>query len=163
MMNTKSVEARDELIKRLHTELVGPSYIEEVIKTKPLQKYLCGILWPQNSSLAKEEDELTVLEGKETNKEEVESLAPLAKAMNPSAVGLSFLIDKLSAKVVLDVHFGMYQELGDKEHWERKVYKLEKHEIDFSIGVGKKQKAAIPNTTNIYLEWLVRPFGDTFA
>ncbi|WKU21122.1 DISARM system helicase DrmA [Priestia megaterium] len=162
-MNTKSVEARDELIKRLHTELVGPSYIEEVIKTKPLQKYLCGILWPQNSSLAKEEDELTVLEGKETNKEEVESLAPLAKAMNPSAVGLSFLIDKLSAKVVLDVHFGMYQELGDKEHWERKVYKLEKHEIDFSIGVGKKQKAAIPNTTNIYLEWLVRPFGDTFA
>ncbi|MED4182090.1 DISARM system helicase DrmA [Priestia megaterium] len=162
-MKIESVEVRKELLKRLHTELVGPDHIKEVIKTKPLQKYLCGILWPQNSSLAKEEDEINRSEGKETNKEEIELLAPLAKAMNPSAIGLSFLIDKNSPKVKVSVNIGMYQELDDQEHWERNAYKLEEYEIDFFLDLGKRKQILVPDTTNIYLEWLARPFGDTLA
>ncbi|MEF2093318.1 DISARM system helicase DrmA [Bacillus sp. CFBP9009] len=162
-MKNESVKVRKELFERLHTELVGPDHATEVLKTKPLQKYLCGILWPQNSSLAREEDEVNSLEGKETNKEEIEQLAPLSKAMNPSAIGISFLIDKNSTKVSTTVNFGMYNELADKENWERTPYRLTNYEIDFSTDIGKRKKVLIPNTTNIFLEWLARPFEDTLA
>lgn len=162
-MKNESVKVRQELLERLHSELVGPDDNKEVIKSKPSQKYLCGILWPQNSSLAREEDEVTSTEGKETHREASEFLAPLSKAMNPSAVGISFLIDKNSPRVRVNVNFGMYAEGADKDNWERTPYTLSDFEIKFNEEIGKRKKVLIPGTTNIFLEWLARPFEDTFA
>jgi hypothetical protein len=157
------VEVRDELVKRLRTDLVGPESLRELINVKPLQKYLCGILWPLNSSLTAEENETNTSEGKQTNLENMESLSPLAKAMNPSAVGLSFLIDKNNPVVTIDVDCGMYRELDDNDTWEREPFNLSSFEIDFSKVIGQKHNQSLTNNKNIRIEWLSRPYKDSYA
>ncbi|MFF2447467.1 DISARM system helicase DrmA [Neobacillus sp. NPDC058068] len=163
MINDK-VDVRKELLERLTTELVGPEYPEEIIKQKPLQRYLTGILWPINSHLANEENENNTSEGRDTNREEIETLAPLSKAMNPSAIGLSFLIDRHKPNVNVTVNLGMYEDLGDeKGDWKRKSFTLEKYEINFSKNLGKSSKQQIPKTPKAFLQWLARPYGEKIA
>lgn len=156
-------KVREQLIERLHCDLVGPEYPDEVIKIKPLQKYLCGILWPIHSSIATDEDDNKGVEGKLTNKEDVESLAPLANALNPSAVGISFLIDKKHPTVKVTVSMGMYKELGEKENWKRYSPNLSDFEINFSKNMKQKNREPILGASNVYIEWLSRPYGDTYA
>lgn len=162
-MSGEFVKVRKELVDRLETELVGPDHKDEIIQVKPLQKYLCGILWPMKSNLATLENETHSAEGKATNKEAFETLAPLAKAMNPSAIGLSFLVDQKNSEVSVTVRFGMYEDQGDKESWLRKSFELNNFKIDFSINTGKRQKQQIPDSKNIFLEWLVRPYRNLYA
>lgn len=158
------VGARKELLNRLNNELVGPEALDETLSIKPLQKYLCGILWPINSEVANEENDVVSGEGKDTNKEEIEMLAPLAKAMNPSAIGLSFLIDQKNTKVNVSVKFGMYETLGDNENWRRTDYNQFKNiSIDFSKLVGKRKTKQVTENKNIYLEWFARPYGSSLA
>lgn len=163
MINDK-VEVRKELLERLTTELVGPEYSEEIIKQKPLQKYLTGILWPINSHLAIEENENNTAEGRDTDREEIETLAPLSKAMNPSAIGLSFLIDRKMPKVKVTVKLGMYEDLGDEQKdWKRKPFILDKYEINFTDNLGHSSKQQIPKTPKVFLQWLARPYGEKIA
>jgi hypothetical protein len=161
-MSEEQVLVRDELLDRLQTELVGPDHPEENIRIKPLQKYLCGILWPMRSSLSEQENEHDHTHGKETHKEEFESLVPLSKAMNPSSIGLSFIVHRDFPRVRLTYQFGMYVDLGDKEDWQRKPYQDE-IEIDFSEKVGERVKNPISGCSSIVLEWISRPYGDGWA
>src|SRR5699024_4518682 len=124
-------KVRGELLDRLRYELIGPESQQEEIKVKPLQKYLAGILWPMKSGIATEEDEQDSMMGKGTSGENVEAIAPLAQAMNPSAVGISFLVDKKSPSCLVDVNVGMYEETTEN-HWKRNAYGLHNFEIDLS-------------------------------
>jgi len=159
----EQVEVRKELIDRLQTDLVGPESQVEMIRNKPLQKYLCGILWPTNSALANEENDSKESEGRGTSEEEPETLAPLAKAMNPSAIGISFLIDHTQPIVDVSVNLGMYHEEGEDDFWKRTPYQLSNFQVDFSKNVGKRNKQLIPDTYNVQIEWLSRSYGDTYA
>lgn len=163
-MPTEAVNVRRELLERLTVELVGPEDSEELIKQKPLQRYLTGILWPINSEIATEENENPSSEGKDTNREELETLAPLSKAMNPSAIGLSFLIDRNQPTVIVNVNLGMYQDIGvEKSDWKRIPCKLENYPINFSENIGHSKKKKIEDTPATYLQWLARPYGDKIA
>src|SRR5699024_4685045 len=148
---------------------------QEEIKVKPLQKYLAGILWPMKSGIATEEDEQDSMMGKGTSGENVESIAPLAKAMNPSAVGISFLVDKKNPSFLVDVNFGMYEETTEN-HWKRNAYGLHNFEIDLSNRLGKKCVKPIKQLDSqdeneeeenrkedIKLEWLVRKYKNYYA
>jgi hypothetical protein len=163
-------QAREELLNRLRYELVGPESENEKIDNKPLQKYLAGILWPMKSSVATFEDENELIHGKETAKEAIESIAPLAKAMNPSAIGISFLVHKDSPKIKVNVTFGMYEnkeELG----WERLPYQLIDFPIELHKNIGKKhvQRVLRKDKLNedikerIQVEWIVRPYQNSYA
>ncbi|TFD99561.1 DNA helicase [Jeotgalibacillus sp. R-1-5s-1] len=163
MTKREFLDVRNEMLDRLKKDLIGPESIDEIIKGKPLQKYLTGILWPINSSLAAEENETNSSEGKHTNQENMESLSPLAKAMNPSAVGISFLIDKNNSSVNINVDCGMYEENGEDEHWKRVQHSLSDTTIDFSKKTGKKNSLMFPDNKSIRIEWLSRPYGDTYA
>lgn len=174
-MTKTSRNARCELLKRLRYELVGPSSEKEQISVSPLQKYLAGIVWPMNSNIASAEDENELVHGKKTAKESIESIAPLAKAMNPSAIGMSFLIDKKNPVVDIEVKFGMYEEKAENEEtgseWLRIPYELKRdNPIDFRNGMGSKQKIRIPhpngdkgNKESINVEWLVREYQNNLA
>lgn len=163
-MGENYITVRKELVERLSSELVGPNYPRESIKGKPLQKYLCGILWPINSGLAMEENEQGSTQGKETHKEEYESLAPLSKAMNPSTVGLSFLVDSNISNIYVTVRFGMYENVGEKEEWTRIPYEdMKQEKINISASINKRQKKCVPNNDSVFLEWITRPYGDALA
>lgn len=162
-MSNQFTDVRNELVDRLKVELVGPDDPRESIKTRPLQKYLCGILWPMNSTLSEEENEQQDYNhGRDTSQEDFETLAPLSKAMNPSSVGLSFLIHKDSPKASIHVQFGMYEDDGMKESWQRKPFAKE-IPVDFSIDAGKRKSVRVEDDINVFIEYIARPYGDAWA
>lgn len=164
-------KVRDKLLERLRYELIGFEDEKETINNKPLQKYLAGILWPMQSSVAAEEDETDSMNGRETSKEAFESIAPLAKAMNPSAIGLSFLVDKQNPVINVDIEFGMYEEIGEK-NWSRIPFLLKDFHINLTEGLGLKRKKRVPRKEtieeketkeSIQIEWIVRPYQNSYA
>lgn len=169
-MSNETRKAREELLDRLRNELVGPELDQEKLENKPLQRYLAGILWPMKSSVSSIEDENELVHGKETSQESIEQIAPLAKAMNPSAIGISFLVDKAQPKINVDVTFGMYEELDDN-YWQRIPLELKSYTIDLHKGLGKKHSKSILRDDNnnqelkerIRLEWIVREYKNSFA
>ncbi|ASK64221.1 DNA helicase [Virgibacillus phasianinus] len=170
-MSISAKDVRSELLNRLRYDLVGPETESETIKNKPLQKYLAGILWPMKSSIATFEDESENIQGRDTAKETIESIAPLAKAMNPSAIGLSFLVDKEMPNLLVDVDFGMYEEGSEKE-WSRTPFGIKNLEINVTKGLGEKQYIQIPKLDivnesetikSIRLEWIVRTYNNCYA
>ncbi|MBB6451611.1 hypothetical protein HNQ94_000032 [Salirhabdus euzebyi] len=164
-------KVRGKLVERLSYELVGYENENEVINNTPLQKYLLGILWPMKSSVASEENEYDGVQGRDTSKEAFEAVAPLAKAMNPSAIGLSFLVDKGSPEITVDVELGMYEDIGEK-NWARIPYQLKGFSIDLTKKTGKKQVESVPRKEikeaeqkkeSIQIEWIVRPYQNSYA
>lgn len=162
---------RDKLLERLRYELVGFENDKEILEIKPLQKYLAGILWPMQSNVASEEDENDNINGHETSKEAFETIAPLAKAMNPSAIGLSFLVDKQTPEIIVNIEFGMYEEAGEK-NWVRIPFLLKDFSVDLNEEIGKKRKQKVlrresaeggETKENIYIEWIVRPYKNSYA
>ena len=167
----EAVEVRKRLVDRLRYEMVGPSSEKELISGKPLQKYLAGILWPMKSNIVKTEDESDVMQGKDADKETIESVAPLANAMNPSAIGMSFLVDIGSPLLAVDISLGMYIEKGDRV-WERVPYGLTKETINLSEKIGIKRIKEIPKLDihndvqtqgAVQLEWITRRYNNCYA
>lgn len=167
----KQKEVREKLLDRLRYELIGPGEEYETISNAPLQKYLAGILWPMKSSVASDQDENEVIHGRDTSKEAIETIAPLAKAMNPSAIGVSFLVDNNHPEISVNVELGMYEE-GADSNWNRKPFELKNFPIDLAKDIGEKRVARIPlkdvtednkQRENIQIEWLVRAYKNSYA
>jgi hypothetical protein len=168
---TNSVrEIRSKLLDRLRYELVGPEKEEEIISNKPLQKYLAGILWPMNSGVDTEEDETDSVHGRKTSDEVLDSIAPLAKAMNPSAIGISFLADKKDPEILVTAEFGMYEEINEDD-WRRMPFLLEDFPVNLANEPGRKHTKIIPNKLKqdesnkeaVNIEWIVREYQDNYA
>ena len=51
-------EGRDELLRRLEEDLIGPVAVAEVLKDRPSDRYLTGILAPMDTGVPPEEDEV---------------------------------------------------------------------------------------------------------
>jgi len=168
----EAVEVRKKLVDRLRYEMVGPSSEKELISSKPLQKYLAGILWPMKSNIVTTEDENdAAMQGKDVDKETIESVAPLANAMNPSAIGMSFLVDIGSPLLAVDISLGMYIEKGDRV-WERVPYGLTKETINLAEEIGIKRIKVIPKLNihnevqtqgTVQLEWITRRYHNCYA
>lgn len=163
-------KVRGLLLDRLRYELIGPESEKELININPLQKYLVGILWPMKSSVDSEEDESDLMHGNQTSPEAIEYIAPLAKAMNPSAIGVSYLVDKTNPHLIVDVSLGMYEETTEK-NWSRIPFKLNNHSIDLSNITGKKHTEKIlrengkdeKTEDSLQLEWIVREYQNSYA
>src|SRR4051812_19994515 len=93
IMIPSSLRARDELLARLRRDLVGPDDEHElIIRDKPSDRYLTGILYPQRLTIGPEEDDKLDSQGDdedETNGSEKEAV-PLALTRRPASAGLSF-------------------------------------------------------------------------
>ncbi|WBL16874.1 DISARM system helicase DrmA [Sutcliffiella sp. NC1] len=171
MMKKANRKVREKLLERLRYELIGYEHEKEILNNKPSQKYLAGLLWPMQSSVAAEENETDNVNGKDTSKELMEGIAPLAKAMNPSAIGLSFLVDKQQPEIFVNVEFGMYEEIGEKK-WARIPFKLNNFIINLTEEIGVKRTEGIPRKElkvgretkePIQIEWIVRPYNNSYA
>ena len=85
--------ARAWILERLREDLLGPQTADEVIvRDRPSDRYLTGILYPQRVPVAEEEDQKLDSNGAdddETNGTEKEA-APLSNTRRPASCGLSF-------------------------------------------------------------------------
>ncbi len=89
-------EARRILVERLNTDLIGPSLSDdEKIEDRPSDRYLLGILFPQNLQVPDEEDE--EMEEVESGKTQDQDASPgdsvsLFRSMRPATAGVSFAV-----------------------------------------------------------------------
>lgn len=137
------MDPRSQIIDRLAEDLIGPYAVDElleprlakggmVLQSRPADLYLGGILWPQRTQMAPEEDERLGTENGEdesaaSQASEAEQ-APFASMMRPSSAGLSFAtaFEGDAPMLNIAVSFGMYSpepvKVGAKDSisWRRK-------------------------------------------
>jgi hypothetical protein len=103
--------ARDTVLQRLSVDLIGPDAPDELVRDRPSDLYLTGMLWPRETRMGGEDlDRLGAGEGGDTGPEGGEEDAvPLSGGMRPCAAGLSFAV---SGKAVISIafEFGLYEQ-----------------------------------------------------
>jgi hypothetical protein len=117
---------RDEVVGRLTRDLVGPAEVDETIDDFPLEKYICGILYPrsedpidpaQDHDLAEGEDEATY----------ADPPVALANEKYPSSAGMTFAVDLARAKdITITASAAMYmpEETEAGKRWRRRPLRI---------------------------------------
>ena len=110
------MEARSILLERLREDLMGPSYgAEEVIEDRPSDRYLTGILFPQDLKVGDQEDEDIdeIQSGKVTNLgSDTRSNVAISRMARPATAGLSFAVSDQGAsppRVIVEISTGTYK------------------------------------------------------
>lgn len=115
MTSTMQAEAaRQTVLDRLKTDLLGPDAPDEILASRPSDVWLTGILWPSNTEIAPEEDESLAASGDgESGGDDDDVARPGSVAMRrPSAAGLSFAVRSASQSdpmIDITVRFGLYE------------------------------------------------------
>lgn len=142
---------RDEVLRRLREDLLGPERPDEVLAETPSNRYLTGILYPQSTAFAPEEDE-TITEANGRGGPDDDNDGAPAPAMSgtfkPSACGFSFGVDVTGDSPALElcVSFGIYEarEIDAEEadapsdrprhEWVRQDVSIAEHRVELADG-----------------------------
>ena len=110
------MQARLILLERLRTDLVGPTYgKEEVIEDRPSDRYLTGMLFPQNAMVAEEEDEeIESVQSGSTNTADTDNTRSVAvsRTARPATAGISFALfgdGRSDPRIVVSLAVGVYR------------------------------------------------------
>lgn len=106
-------EVRTALTQALRDELLGPSGGEEEelgAWERPTLRYLVGRLAPVGTNVSAEEDEGSADAGGDADDADTGYSSPITMAMNPSSIGLSFLVDQAASDVIVTFRWGRYDE-----------------------------------------------------
>ena len=142
-----SLEIREDLVKTLHLDLIGPSNdstlaTEELLaEEQPSRRYLTGFLAPKplgnaepaGDDLEQDQADSEPIEDdqKATDDNTVRDVASAKKAYFPTTMGLSFFVQKGTGKVTVNLKWGEYsptnplpKDLSDPNYrpgnWKRK-------------------------------------------
>jgi hypothetical protein len=111
------MQARDEVLDRLETDLIGPHAGAETLEGRPSDVYLSGILWPWETRMGDEEAERLGLGDDDSGAGEAEELS-LAGLSRPCSAGVSFAVASTGpepAAVVFEVRCGTYRSGGREQ------------------------------------------------
>lgn len=126
-MKADSSADRDALAFRLYDDLVGPRAPDEVLTDRPSDFYLTGILWPQRTEMAGEDDDSLAVGGSvgaDDGQESEAASVPATSIQKPSVAGVSFcFVSEGIARVRLLCRFARYRIVDDAEkhrkRWKR--------------------------------------------
>ncbi|MGH9842232.1 MAG: hypothetical protein ACREEM_26065 [Blastocatellia bacterium] len=105
-------QIRQELKAAILDELLGPAggESEEVAERHVYERYLVGMLAPQNSSYAAPGgDEELALGGDGEEEGAVEAPAPFSKTIFPSSLGMTFCVDGEATAIRVTARWGRYE------------------------------------------------------
>ncbi len=145
---------RDMLLDRLRCDLVGPYAEDEVLKARPSDVYLTGILWPREARMGAEEDERLGLSGSgesEMDDGGEEEEVSLVGFVRPCSAGVSFAAHAdASPELDVTVRFATYEsvtplesengEQGDgggtrrRTEWQRRAHNILLEDIALENG-----------------------------
>lgn len=111
-------DARDLILHRLKTDLMGPETELEVISDRPTDRYLTGILFPPGTELSAEDDDET---SDADNADETGTSLDGVKASStfrPSSAGLSFAVRPTGPSPSLRVRVDGARYHGEQRHEE---------------------------------------------
>jgi Helicase conserved C-terminal domain len=119
---------RDEIVRRLERDLVGPGEPDETITDFPLERYVCGILYPQHDDPIDPSQDDDVAEG-DDEATFADPPVALANEKYPASAGLTFAVDIREAdEVCITPTAAMYseQEVQEGTQWARRPVLLDK-------------------------------------
>jgi hypothetical protein len=104
---------RKLLIEALQDELLGPEGGEnEVLAQRPSLRYLIGRLAPAGTQVGQDEDEgLGDIAGDSDEDHDSGNDSPVSMAMNPSSIGLSFVVDESTTHIDVELTWADYVEI----------------------------------------------------
>jgi superfamily II DNA or RNA helicase len=135
-----SKTVRDEIVKRLSEDLIGPKSPDEVLKSKPTDVYMTGILWPARTEFTMIEDD-SAGEGESDDDGELQNSLPMHGQKKASSMGITFAVpNKEHNELLVTYSFGTYvmqinEETGNIE-WKRKQHS-ERKQISITDQVSK--------------------------
>lgn len=153
-------KARQQIVELLEHELRGPVGGEtEELSEAPTSRYLLGMLAPVGTGIDPEEDDdvETLEEDEETG--EAERGAPLGQSLNPSSIGMSFLVGEEVQEIRVKARWGRYSRIGKEEggsttgKWKRAPVSFEAT-IDVSTS-GGRHRIECPDEPGVCIEWIV--------
>ena len=102
-----SKKVRDEIIRRLYVDLIGPQNVDEILKSKPSDLYLTGILWPAKTEFTSIDDDSAT--ESESDEEDLQNSVPMQGQQKASSMGVTFAVPKQSKdQVLVSYNFGTY-------------------------------------------------------
>lgn len=134
----KSAE-RDLLVRRLNEDLFGPRQVDEILFDRPSDVYLTGILWPQRTEMAGEDDDTLatggMTAGGDGESNEADSV-PVNSIQKPCVAGISFCALGEATAANIRVRFGRYtvQETEERNQWVRRQVDVNLTSIGLAAG-----------------------------
>ena len=133
---------RDLLVQRLQEDLIGPRSPDEVLTDRPSDFYLTGILWPQRTGMAGEDDDSLAMggsSGADDGQESEAAAVPATSIQKPSVAGISFsFVSEGPAHVRVACRFARYRLIESAEKreksWQRKGVEVNVETLDLSDG-----------------------------
>ena len=105
---------RTELISELKMDLMGPRTEKEELNDRPVGWYICGILFPKNTTFSPEDqDILDVGESDSEESEENDNLAVQPASFKQNSIGISCQIKKNVKEIVIDIEYAKYKSNDD--------------------------------------------------
>lgn len=125
---------RDLLVRRLNEDLFGPRREDEILFDRPSDVYLTGILWPQRTEMAGEDDD-TLAGSRDGESNEADSV-PVNSIQKPCVAGISFCANGEAAAANIRVRFGRYrmQETEERKQWVRRQVEVDLAETALAAG-----------------------------
>lgn len=151
-MNKKYDEARQEIVKLLRKELIGPVEEKEIVeKNRPDESYCLGILYPQGQIKSEDNEEIvlqkTLDENKEKDNGDTEQQDPIIKTDNiqkQSSMGISFNVHKDIKTIYAHIKYAFYEKLKNEEKFKEKWQRVPK-DTEIELNLEKNQTIDIEN------------------
>lgn len=114
---------RDDLVKEIEYEIVGPKNPNETLDKSPIKTYLSGALYPKQSFLDDEEEEKDHTEINGEDKSEIDEIVGTNISTTPSSMGITCNVSTNCAELNLEISYGRYEIVQgrDEEYkkWQR--------------------------------------------
>lgn len=114
-------KARDDLLKTIYGDLIGPESENEIISESPTTRYSSGVLFPkekpeeQSGSEVPTERSLQAGDDRPLDDEEADGLIEQTSSFYPSAMGISFIVDKSCTELKVSFSAGKYQRIQPQD------------------------------------------------
>ena len=145
-------QVREQIVQRIRKDSIGPEGEREVIRDRPSDRYVTGILFPQDAVIGAEEDDQLGFgaDGDDEDQATEGAGATLASAIRPATAGLSFALNAGDSRPAADfcVSCGTYEALyvdedGNRidgtgarefERWERSPHEIRLQAVPLETG-----------------------------
>jgi hypothetical protein len=156
---------RADLVDSLCGEILGPAggENEELSgRERPLLRYLVGRLAPAGTSVAADEDDGAADTAGGDDDADTGYASPVTMAMNPSSVGLSFLIEPEVTRLEVTLRWGRY-EAGEREEKDddgtvrkQKVYRRSQRQYVVELDLEQATLEPVTLESGVRAEFLAR-------
>lgn len=145
-------DARDILLERMKTDLIGPETLNEVISDRPTDRYLTGILFaPRTNLLAEEDDEASDADDADGTGTSLDGVKA-ASTFRPSSAGLSFAIQPIDQSPTIHVTVegaryraeGPQGSEGDSRGGRGKLWRREPYIAEIVLDIEKMRTEVAP-------------------